>query len=73
MDVKEEAAMTEASGLTNDQDGRESSFGGGYRDEMTPRHPLLRASDRLREITLAAPLPSLFVAFLLGILVARRR
>ena len=73
MDVKETAAMTEASGLTNGQQERESSSLGSHADEMDSRHPLLRASDRLRTITLAAPLPSLFVAFLFGILVARRR
>lgn len=73
MDVKEASAMTEASGLTNGQRERESSSLGRHDDVTDSRHPLLRASDRLRTITLAAPLPSLFVAFLMGILVARRR
>jgi hypothetical protein len=73
MDVTENSAMTEASGLTNGQQERESSSLRRHRDELDSRHPLLRASDRLRTITLAAPLPSLFAAFVLGILVARRR
>lgn len=73
MDVKEDSAMTEASGLDNGQQEGESSSIGRRGDVTDSRHPLLRASDRLRTITLAAPLPSLFVAFLFGILVARRR
>jgi hypothetical protein len=33
----------------------------------------MRWAERLRKVTVKAPLPSLFVAFLLGIWVARRR
>jgi hypothetical protein len=72
MDIREASAMTEASGLTRNQDGRENSSGEGRRAELD-HHPLQRAAERLRKITLAAPLPSLFVAFLVGVLVARRR
>ena len=73
MDEREASAMTEASGLTGAQDGLGYSDAGPGRNELDSRHPLTRMSDRLRRITLAAPLPSLFVAFLLGVLVARRR
>jgi hypothetical protein len=69
MDMREAAAMTEASGLTDEQGGRENYLA----REMELRHPVARFSEQLRKMTLAAPLPSLFIAFLLGILVARRR
>ena len=72
MDMREASAMTEASGLTEEQDGREKS-GSDTSIEMDPRRPLLRISDVLRRITLAVPLSSLFVAFLAGIMLARRR
>ena len=72
MDDREASAMTEASGLTSDRHGHEAGDGRG-RDDINSRRPLLRASERLRKITLAAPLPSLFAAFLLGVWVARRR
>ena len=70
MDMREAAAMTEASGLPDDQTGRENS---GTAREMESRRPVARFSEQLRKMTLAAPLPSLFIAFLLGVLVARRR
>jgi len=75
MDMKEASAMTEASGLTNDQTGRENSSvrNSGIAREMESRRPVARFSEQLRKMTLAAPLPSLFIAFLLGVLVARRR
>jgi hypothetical protein len=69
MDMREAAAMTEASGLTKEQGGRENSPG----RETELRQPVARFSEQLRKMTLAAPLPSLCIAFLLGILVARRR
>lgn len=73
MDVKEASAMTEASGLVGEQDCVEQGSG-------TRRRPLQSSSgdaamrwvDRLREVTVEAPMPSLFVAFLLGVWVARR-
>jgi hypothetical protein len=71
MDPREASAMTEASGLADDQGGREKSRPATASPDS--QHPLSRMSDRLRRITLAAPLPSLFVAFLAGIMVARRR
>jgi hypothetical protein len=68
MNMSDTSAMTEASGLVEEQDGESrSDFG------MGPDQRLLKISDWMRSITLAAPLSSLFVAFLLGIIVARRR
>ena len=75
MDVREASAMTEASGLTNDQDGLENSSRGtpGTGKETDPRPPATRFSEQLRKVTMEAPLRSLFLAFLLGVWVARRR
>src|SRR6185312_6534214 len=72
MDMREASAMTEASGLTDEQDGRETP-GSDTPIEMHSDRPLSRISDVLRKITLAAPLSSLFIAFLAGIMLARRR
>jgi hypothetical protein len=64
MDMKETSAMTEASGLTNEQ----------TRPLQSPSQDVaIRWAERLRKVTVKAPLQSLFVAFLLGIWVARRR
>lgn len=67
MDMREASAMTEASGLT---DGETTTLKAG-----PSRHesPAARISDQLRRMTMAAPLLSLFVAFVLGVLLARRR
>jgi predicted alpha/beta hydrolase family esterase len=69
MDMKEASAMTEASGLTNEQDVNAR--------RLPPPSPsqdvAMRWAERLRKVTVRAPLQSLFVAFLLGIWVARRR
>ncbi len=81
MDMKEASAMTEASGLVGDQDaiGPPQSSGqtesGGIRRSLRPpsTEAALRWAERLRKVTVQAPLSSLFVAFLLGTLVARRR
>ena len=75
MDARETAAMTEASGLTKDQDGIENTPRG------TPRagkQADLRLSaedwaERLRKVTVEAPLRSLMAAFALGVWFARRR
>ncbi|WP_439400668.1 hypothetical protein ACNJYA_21100 [Bradyrhizobium sp. DASA03068] len=84
MDMKEAAAMTEASGLAANQDGLEQtsrprSGSGEQRGPAKPQpgSPSLdsasRWADRLREVTMKAPLRSLFVAFLAGVWIARRR
>ncbi|WP_426612820.1 hypothetical protein [Bradyrhizobium sp. McL0616] len=77
MDIKETSAMTEASGLTGDQDGtRQASTKSDLAGQASRRSPLQNGdavAERLREMTVKAPLQSLCVAFLLGVWVARRR
>jgi hypothetical protein len=74
MDASETAAMTEASGLTNDQHAPENPFGkkprtnkqvdlGQWTEEL---------AERLRKVTVEAPLRSLLAAFVLGVWFARR-
>jgi len=69
MDMKEASAMTEASGLTNEEDGNPRRLP----PQSPSRDAAIRWAERLRNVTVKAPLQSLFVAFLLGIWVARRR
>ncbi|WP_050401579.1 hypothetical protein [Bradyrhizobium embrapense] len=73
MDMKEASAITEASGLIEQEDiGRTSKA--PRREPQQPSHGFaLRWGEQLREVTRKAPLQSLFVAFLVGIWVARRR
>lgn len=74
MDVKEESAMTEASGLVDEQEGIEHDSGARRRRAQSPsQEAVMRWADRLREATVEAPLQSLFVAFLAGVWFARRR
>lgn len=75
MDMKEASAMTEASGLTDNLDELEkpSRTTRASRNETQPRSPLARVSEQLRKTTAEAPLRSLFLAFILGVWVARRR
>lgn len=75
--IEDRSAMTEASGLMGDE-GRIEHAADAIRgmtkemvDELPVRRP--RLSERLREMTLEAPLQSLAIAFLLGVLIARRR
>ena len=68
MDMKEASAMTEASGLTNEQDGDAR-----WPPRSSSQEVAIRWAERLRKVTVKAPMQSLFVAFLLGIWVARRR
>ena len=67
MDMKEASAMTEASGPTNEQDADVRGLPSHSQDAA------IRWAERLRKVTVKAPLQSLFVAFLLGIWVARWR
>ena len=69
MDLHNASAMTEASGLGNapPADATTSAL------EMASRESLLRTADLVRNITRAAPLSSLAVAFMAGVLLARRR
>lgn len=73
MDVKEASAMTEASGLVDEQDGVEQTSGARRRSQSPSQDAAMRWADGLREVTVKAPLQSLFVAFLLGVWLARRR
>lgn len=70
MDAKDASAMTEASGLTDEQEevGRAYDARSG-----TSRDFAIRWAERLRRVTVKAPLRSLLAAFLLGSWVARRR
>ena len=72
MDMKEASAMTEASGLTNEQGGNEHAFDPRRRPSSS-QDAAIRWAERLRKVTVRTPLRSLFLAFLLGIWVARRR
>jgi hypothetical protein len=79
MDMKDASAMTEASGLTN-ENGRLAQA-----SRARPRREDERAlgssspdvavhfTEQFRDVTTKAPLLSLFVAFLLGVWVGRRR
>jgi hypothetical protein len=75
MDMNEASAMTEASGLVDDQDRLKNAFrampGKGKQADF-PRSATDLA-EQLRKVTIDAPLRSLLVAFLLGAWVARRR
>ncbi|MCK1480576.1 hypothetical protein ACVWWG_004611 [Bradyrhizobium sp. LB7.2] len=74
MDMKEASAMTEASGLTNEQDGIEQTSSARRRPLQSPSpDAAIRWAEQLRKVTVKAPLQSIFVAFLLGIWIARRR
>ncbi|MCC8974932.1 hypothetical protein [Bradyrhizobium brasilense] len=74
MDMKEASAMTEASGLVDEHDGSELTSGARRRPlQSSSQDAALHWAERLREVTVKAPLQSLLVAFLLGIWVARRR
>jgi len=73
MDMKEASAMTEASGLTNEQGGNgHASDPRRLSSQSYSQDAAIRWAERLRKVTVKAPLQSLFVAFLLGIWVARR-
>jgi hypothetical protein len=75
MDVNEASAMTEASGLVDDQDrlrNASPTTPGKEKQTNCPRAaPDL--AEQLRKITIDAPLRSLLVAFLFGAWVASRR
>lgn len=82
MDMREASAMTEASGLVDHPDGTTPASGSRPRGEAEgnsrPLHSRLRQdplrlSDEVRTLAREAPLTSLFMAFLLGVWVARRR
>jgi hypothetical protein len=67
MDINDASAMTEASGLTN---GQEQTANARRRPAQDA---LIVWADRLRKVTVKAPLQALTLAFVLGMWVARRR
>ena len=69
MDMRDASAMTEASGLTNEHGGDARRLS----SQSYSQDAAMRWAERLRKVTVKAPFQSLFVAFLLGIWVARRR
>ncbi|WP_027574408.1 hypothetical protein [Bradyrhizobium sp. WSM1743] len=72
--MKEASAMTEASGLVDEQGSIEQTSGARPRPLHSPsQETAMRWADRLREATVKAPLQSLVVAFLVGVWFARRR
>ncbi|MGY4625823.1 hypothetical protein [Bradyrhizobium sp. USDA 4486] len=83
MDMKEASAMTEASGLVDEQEGigqtsgsnrPKENAGESRRPVQSPSaDPAMRWAEQLREVTMKAPLRSLLVAFLAGAWIARRR
>jgi hypothetical protein len=73
MDMNEASAMTEASGLIGNQDGIENSSARTRSPEQLMQPSFAEhASEQLRQMAKDAPLPSLFLAFLLGMWVSRR-
>ncbi|MGX1007083.1 hypothetical protein AB7M69_001440 [Bradyrhizobium japonicum] len=75
MDARETSAMTEASGLPNEPNGFENPLPGtsGMRKQTDLREAAEELAERLRKMTMEAPLRSLLVAFVLGVWFARRR
>jgi hypothetical protein len=75
MDERETSAMTEISGMTDDQAGLESASRGTQASQFETqlRSSISRLSEQLRQTTLEVPLRSLFLGFVLGVWVARRR
>jgi hypothetical protein len=66
MDMKETSAMTEASGLINEQDGVDQTSDVRRPFQSPSLDAAIRWADGLRKVAVEAPLQSLFVAFLLG-------
>ncbi|MBW7962719.1 hypothetical protein [Bradyrhizobium sp. BR 10261] len=78
MDLTDASAMTEASGLTDDPAGTSAAKSGTEDAQSSPslsssQASAARLADQLREIVTAAPLRSLAAAFVVGVLIARRR
>ena len=80
MDPNETAAMTEASGLVDPErtaptSTRPSSASDRSAQpfDMPSQEDMERWAEKLREVTVKAPLRLLFAAFVLGLLVVRRR
>lgn len=78
MDLTDASAMTEASGLSADPAAAADPATGARKTEPSPHEPAAKTAsslvaEELREIARAAPLRSLAAAFVIGVLIARRR
>jgi hypothetical protein len=73
MDMNEASAMTEASGLVDDQDRLKNPAPAGKGKQTDFPRSVTDLAEQLRNVTIDAPLRSLLVAFLLGAWVAHRR
>lgn len=78
MDIRESSAMTEASGLVDDQftaqSGSHAPHGATTTGLDAPSQATsAQLADQLRRITRATRLQAIFAAFLLGVLVGPRR
>ena len=75
--MEDSAAMTEASGLAGDRERIDHAADAirGMAKDVADRLPgqQRRLSELIRQATIEAPLQSLAIAFLLGVLIARRR
>jgi len=71
MNIEEASAMTEASGLTNEQE--RATAGDRRPPQSRSQDAAMLWAEWLRKTTEKAPLQSLAVAFVLGMWVARRR
>jgi hypothetical protein len=73
MDEKEASVMTEISGMKDNRAGLERASRGVQASQFETQLRSFIAGLQLRQTTLEAPLRSLFLAFILGVWVARRR
>ena len=74
MDMKDASAMTEASGLTDEQSGiGQAAYPRRQPLQTRSDEFAMRLANRLRTLAVKAPLGSLLAAFLVGVWVARRR
>jgi hypothetical protein len=73
--MEDSAAMTEASGLAGEPVDQAADAVRRMTKDAADRRPgqQRRISELIRQATIEAPLQSLAIAFLLGVLIARRR
>lgn len=75
--AEDPSAMTKASGMAGDEERIDHAAEAirGMTKEMIQELPATRArlSEKLRQMTMEAPLHSIAIAFLLGVLIARKR
>jgi hypothetical protein len=74
MGLRDASAMTEASGIADRDPGTiEPMSASAAFSEKASKEALLRTTDLLRKITIAAPLSSVAIAFMAGVLMSRKR